>query len=81
VFYAYSIDDQAHNGLLKVGQTTRDIKQRIAERLGDVKSHYLQASPTTIKNLVPKTVPKTPDITCTPFRFELIEIWTFFLKK
>src|SRR5439155_10528852 len=27
--YAYSIDDKAHAGLLKVGQTTRDVKQRI----------------------------------------------------
>ena len=26
--YAYSIDDQAHAGLLKVGQTTRVVKQR-----------------------------------------------------
>src|SRR5678815_4014571 len=31
--YAYSIGDQAHNGLLKVGQTTRDVKQRVAEQL------------------------------------------------
>lgn len=31
--YAYSIDDPAHKGLLKVGQTTRDVKQRIAEQL------------------------------------------------
>src|SRR5262245_14021878 len=31
--YAYSIDDKAHKGLLKVGQTTRDTKQRIAEQL------------------------------------------------
>ncbi|MHB1642317.1 MAG: DEAD/DEAH box helicase family protein [Acidithiobacillus sp.] len=31
--YAYSIADQAHAGLLKVGQTTRDVKQRIAEQL------------------------------------------------
>jgi hypothetical protein len=31
--YAYSIDDRAHAGLLKVGQTTRDVKQRIAEQL------------------------------------------------
>lgn len=27
--YAYSIDDEAHKGLLKVGQTTRDVKQRV----------------------------------------------------
>ena len=31
--YAYSIDDAAHAGLLKVGQTTRDVKQRVAEQL------------------------------------------------
>ncbi|MCI0741750.1 MAG: DEAD/DEAH box helicase family protein [Gemmataceae bacterium] len=31
--YAYSIDDAAHHGLLKVGQTLRDVKQRIAEQL------------------------------------------------
>ncbi|WP_339778333.1 DEAD/DEAH box helicase family protein [uncultured Thalassospira sp.] len=31
--YAYSIADEAHAGLLKVGQTTRDVKQRIAEQV------------------------------------------------
>src|SRR4051794_9724218 len=31
--YAYSIADQAHTGLLKVGQTTRDVKKRVAEQL------------------------------------------------
>ncbi len=31
--YAYSIDDDAHRGQLKVGQTTRDVKQRVAEQL------------------------------------------------
>ena len=31
--YAYSIDDKVHAGLLKVGQTTRDVKQRVAEQL------------------------------------------------
>jgi len=31
--YAYSISDAAHAGLLKVGQTTRDVKQRVAEQL------------------------------------------------
>ena len=33
VIYAYSIDDKAHAGLLKVGQTTRDVKKRVAEQL------------------------------------------------
>lgn len=27
--YAYTIEDKAHAGLLKVGQTTRDVKQRV----------------------------------------------------
>ena len=31
--YAYSIDDKAHKGLLKVGQTTRDVSQRVAEQV------------------------------------------------
>lgn len=31
--YAYSIADTAHAGLLKVGQTTRDVRQRVSEQL------------------------------------------------
>ena len=31
--YAYSIADAAHKGQLKVGQTTRDVKLRVAEQL------------------------------------------------
>jgi len=31
--YAYAIHDEAHAGLLKVGQTTRDVKQRVAEQV------------------------------------------------
>ncbi|NEI66550.1 DEAD/DEAH box helicase family protein [Rhizobium leguminosarum] len=31
--YAYAIADAGHQGLLKVGQTTRDVKQRVAEQL------------------------------------------------
>ena len=31
--YAYSIDDKAHAGLLKVGQTMRNVKQRVAEQV------------------------------------------------
>lgn len=31
--YAYTISDDAHKGLLKVGQTVRDVKQRVAEQL------------------------------------------------
>ena len=31
--YAYAIADAAHAGLLKVGQTTRDVALRVAEQL------------------------------------------------
>jgi hypothetical protein len=31
--YAYAIQSISHNGLLKIGQTTRDVKQRIAEQV------------------------------------------------
>ncbi len=31
--YAYTIDDDAHRDQLKIGQTTRDVRQRIAEQL------------------------------------------------
>jgi hypothetical protein len=31
--YAYTIADAAHQGQLKVGQTTRDVKRRVAEQL------------------------------------------------
>ena len=31
--YAYSITDEAHHGLLKIGQTTRDVRRRVAEQL------------------------------------------------
>jgi hypothetical protein len=31
--YAYAINSSSHDGLLKIGQTTRDVKQRIAEQV------------------------------------------------
>jgi hypothetical protein len=31
--YAYTIDDAAHAGMLKIGQTTREVKSRVAEQL------------------------------------------------
>lgn len=31
--YAYTINDDGHRGQLKVGQTTRDVRQRVAEQL------------------------------------------------
>ena len=35
--YAYAMADAAHHGQLKVGQTTRDVKRRVAEQCSDVK--------------------------------------------
>ena len=32
--YAYSIEDDAHAGQLKIGQTTQDVKTRVAQQLG-----------------------------------------------
>ena len=42
--YAYSIDDKAHKGLLKVGQTTRDVKQRVAEQVktAAIKNYWIE---------------------------------------
>ncbi len=42
--YAYSIADEAHKGLLKVGQTTRDVKQRVAEQLktANIKNYKIE---------------------------------------
>lgn len=37
--YAYTIDDAAHAGLLKIGQTTRDVRQRVAEQLRTAAIH------------------------------------------
>ncbi|MFN8572366.1 MAG: hypothetical protein U0132_09935 [Gemmatimonadaceae bacterium] len=42
--YAYSINDKAHAGLLKVGQTTRNVKQRVAEQLktANIKNYKIE---------------------------------------
>ena len=42
--YAYSIADSAHAGQLKVGQTTRDVKQRVAEQLktANIKNYRIE---------------------------------------
>jgi hypothetical protein len=42
--YAYSIDDKAHKGLLKIGQTTRIVKRRVAEQLktAAIKNHRIE---------------------------------------
>jgi hypothetical protein len=42
--YAYSIDDSAHDGMLKIGQTTRSVKSRVEEQLKTalVKNYTIQ---------------------------------------
>jgi predicted house-cleaning noncanonical NTP pyrophosphatase (MazG superfamily) len=42
--YAYAIDDEAHKGRLKVGQTTRDVKHRVAEQVktAAIKNYSIQ---------------------------------------
>jgi len=42
--YAYSIADTAHKGLLKVGQTTRDVKRRVAEQVktAAIKNYWIE---------------------------------------
>ncbi len=44
LIYAYSIDDDAHSGMLKIGQTTRNAKQRVAEQLrtAAIKNYCIQ---------------------------------------
>jgi len=50
--YAYSIDDNAHAGLLKVGQTTRDVKQRVAEQLktAAIKNYRIELASDAVRN-------------------------------
>jgi len=50
--YAYSIDDKHHAGLLKVGQTTRDVKQRVAEQLrtAAIKNYRIDIESDAIRN-------------------------------
>ena len=50
--YAYSIDDHAHKGLLKIGQTTRDVKKRVAEQLrtAAIKNYRIELESDAIRN-------------------------------
>jgi hypothetical protein len=50
--YAYSIDDKSHAGLLKVGQTTRDVKQRVAEQLktAAIKNYRIELASDAVRN-------------------------------
>jgi hypothetical protein len=42
--YAYAIDDDHHAGLLKIGQSTRDVKKRIAEqtKTAGIKNYHIE---------------------------------------
>jgi hypothetical protein len=50
--YAYSIKDKAHKGLLKVGQTTRNVKQRVAEQLktASIKNYKIELDESAERN-------------------------------
>jgi hypothetical protein len=50
--YAYSIDDEAHKGLLKVGQTTRDVKQRVAEQVktAAIKNYKIELEESSVRD-------------------------------
>jgi hypothetical protein len=50
--YAYSINDDAHKGLLKVGQTTRDVKRRVSEQLrtATIKNYTIELDESAERN-------------------------------
>ena len=50
--YAYSIDDKAHRKLLKVGQTTRNVKQRVAEQLktANIKNYRIELDELAVRD-------------------------------
>ena len=50
--YAYSIDDTAHDGLLKIGQTIRDVESRVADQLrtAAIENYRIELSETAIRN-------------------------------
>lgn len=50
--YGYSIHDSSHKGLIKVGQTSRDVKKRISEQLktAAIKNYKIELSVSAEKN-------------------------------
>lgn len=50
--YAYTIHDAAHAGLLKVGQTTRNVKRRIAEQLktAAIKNYTIELDESAVRD-------------------------------
>ena len=53
--YAYSIADKAHAGLLKIGQTIREVKQRVAEQLktAAIKNYRIELDETAVRTTDP----------------------------
>ncbi|MBT6981252.1 MAG: restriction endonuclease [Candidatus Marinimicrobia bacterium] len=49
--YAYSIEDEAHEGLLKIGQTIRDVKKRVLEQLKTaiIKNYTIHLDETAVR--------------------------------
>ena len=50
--YAYSINDKPHQGLLKIGQTTRDVTARVAEQLktAAIKNYTIELDESAARN-------------------------------
>jgi hypothetical protein len=50
--YAYSIEDEYHDGLLKVGQTIRDVKMRVNEQLktAAIKNYTIQVNESAVRD-------------------------------
>jgi hypothetical protein len=50
--YCYSIADEAHKGLLKVGQTARDVKRRVAEQVktAAIKNYIIELEESAERN-------------------------------
>ena len=61
--YAYSIDDAAHKGLLKVGQTTREVTQRVAEQVKN-RRHSRTIGSNSIMSPSAMTAPSSAITTC-----------------
>jgi hypothetical protein len=49
--YAYSIQDRAHAGLVKIGQTTRDVRRRVAEQLqtASIKNYRIEIDESAVR--------------------------------
>ncbi len=50
--YAYAIEDNAHKGLLKIGQTTRNVRQRVSEQLktANIKNYRIELDELAVRD-------------------------------